>query len=42
MRSKIDRIHSQTDMSNQILEEVRQETSRDPLSQKIVQVLQNG
>ncbi len=29
-------------MSNEILEEVHQETSRDPLSQKIVQVLQNG
>ena len=40
MRSKIDIIHSQTAMFQ--WNSKSQETSRDPLSQKIVQVLQNG
>ncbi len=42
MRSQVHLIHSSLPCSNEILEEVRQETSRDPLLQKIVQVLHKG
>ncbi len=42
MRSQVHLIHSSLPCSNEILEEVRQETSRDPLLQKIIQVLHKG
>ena len=42
MRSQVHLIHSSLPCPTEILEEIRQETSRDPLLQKIVQVLHEG